>query len=104
MTERLLVYRVRSWRHDCYLRTLEEALAHARLDFDRVRPGQVAITRERVSRAFLDGLPKDCDHPGMPLEELAGEEELEELEEADDVAAEPADREANGIYDEQAKA
>ena len=82
MTERLVVYRVTTWRHVCYLPTLDEALAHARIDLDRARPGEVAITRHRVSRAFWDGLPKDCDHPGMPLEEL---------DEADDVAAEPAD-------------
>lgn len=77
MTERLVVYRVQSWRHVCYLPTLEQALAYARIDLDRARPGEVAITRQRISRAFWDGLPKDCDHAGMGLEEPedAGEED-----------------------------
>lgn len=82
MSERLLVYRVRTWRHVCWLPTLEEALAHARSDLDRAHPGQIEISRHRVSQAFWNSLDDDCDHPS----DAEGEAALPESEalEADD--------------------
>lgn len=57
------MYQVHSWRHGyCYLPTLEKALAHVERDLHGARPGEVTISRRRVSRAFWDALPSTCNH------------------------------------------